>query len=95
MTNKAGRPVGAKSKYKYHFLDDKVFNRRIKKPYCGCRGSYAFNGIKMHISSSDGMHLKLTKSSDGDTCDFCEYYVHWASPDDIKQGRKKGKNKYN
>lgn len=62
-------------------------------PFCQCRGN-------LKTANPFG---KLTKSSDGMTCDFCEHVVWWGNPDQRVKGtqlnRKKirteeGKNRY-
>jgi len=42
----------------------------MKKVYCNCE-----KVNKIHKKNKDCLGMKATKSTDGDTCDYCGYYV--------------------
>lgn len=65
---------------KRKFILDNLKVRREAElhPYCNCEKCYEFNGKKLSKYMANGEAIsKITRSSDKETCDFCQHYVEW------------------
>jgi len=54
------------------FLKSTEEKRNIKVPYCTCRLGKAVEGDEKCYN-----RFNVTDCEDGETCDYCGFYVHW------------------